>query len=102
MITLPLRTWRWRAGVSARPHAAAATCGHERGRAGVCVRGCVGGSARAYLRSDAGIILDSSAASIVCCHVLVDWGMTNPKLKCHSARARSGVGDGGVGVQGAG
>ena len=36
-------------------------------------------------RADAGSILLSSAASIVCCQVLVELGMTKPNWKYHSA-----------------
>lgn len=32
-----------------------------------------------YLSTAAGIMAASSAASIVCCHVFVDPGITNPK-----------------------
>ena len=31
---------------------------------------------------------DSSAASMVCCHVFVELGMTKPNWKCHAARQR--------------
>lgn len=37
-----------------------------------------------YLSTSGGIIWDSSAASIVDCHVLVELGITNPKLNLHS------------------
>lgn len=37
------------------------------------------------MRRDAGSILFSSAAWIVCCHVLVELGMTKPNWKFHSS-----------------
>lgn len=41
-----------------------------------------------YLRTLAGIIWDSGAASIRDCHVLVELGMTNPNSKNHSSKQR--------------
>ena len=41
---------------------------------------------KTYLRTCAGIICDSGAASMSDCHVFVDAGITNPKSKYHSVK----------------
>ncbi len=40
------------------------------------------------LRTRAGIIYDSGAASMSDCHVFVDLGMTKPNSKFHSSKQR--------------
>lgn len=41
-----------------------------------------------YFSTDADIICDSGAASMIDCHVLVDIGITKPNSKNHSSRHR--------------
>jgi len=43
-----------------------------------------------HVKTLAGIIWDSGAASIRDCHVLVEFGMTNPNSKNHSAQRDAG------------
>ncbi len=53
-----------------------------------CVRSegtVVWGGGVAYDNALAGSIWDSGAASMTDCHVLVDPGITNPKVKFHSS-----------------
>lgn len=43
-----------------------------------------------YLSCSAGSILSGSAASMICCHELVDPGITKPNWNSHSAHAGEG------------
>jgi hypothetical protein len=47
-----------------------------------------------YLSCSAGSILSGSAASMICCHELVDPGITKPNWNSHSAHAGEGRGRG--------
>eukprot|EP00965_Chrysotila_dentata_P219192 6190984-Pleurochrysis_carterae.AAC.5 len=66
-------------------------CSDMRLRGGGC-----GGRGCTHLSMLAGIIWLSSAASMVCCHVLVELGMTKPNWNFHSETARRGGGCTGV------
>lgn len=44
-----------------------------------------------YVRTLAGIIWDSGAASMTDCHVLVEPGITNPKSNLHSTQYHCSV-----------